>query len=416
MKTIPPHPTWLRSEAKGERGKAKVHQLLLSFSPLTTLLTILILLFFTVPSSLAQEEGTAESWLAKVPLTGCLKLAPDGTGCAEPRILTHPAPISWENLQERLPMQKRIPPALPEDLRYRTGVVSKKEIVTIDLSSQVPQWLSLDFRTPQYKASEQWVQSVGNLLQAFSAYRKNEMAQKDALEKLRKGYPLIWEEVKDFLPEWIQDAFLYTPQWDPYKTGSAKDAENDGMLERPPFLLRAGVAREGFVSPDKDRKIFQACAPIYAPLDTILAVEGGFQDYPKQVGSNYREVYPLEGTFFTGKDPGGNPFVIYDVSFKQKPFPPLILHYVLRQFIHYEGNRWIMHNHLLSGDMNYLRLKISYDPITTTEGQVIGYVKTELMEVDIKILPMGDKDRIAGVRGDVGNIKLASEAKAEKPQ
>ena len=416
MYRILTRPNRANHKARGEKRKAKARQLFGAHSPLMLAFAISMFFVSMISSARAQDQGASGFWLSKIPLTGCQKLASDKTTCADPLVLTQPAAISWDNLVERLPIQGRIPPALPDDLRYQTGLVPKKEVVTVDLSAEVPKWLSLDFRNPRYGATEQWVQSAGNILEAFSALRKNEAAQKEAMQRLRSQYAPIWEEIKDFLPGWIQDTFLYSPKWNPYERGSPETADNDGILDRPPFLLRAGLQREGFVSPPKDRKIYQACAPIYAPLETIFMVENGFRDYPRQVGSNYQEVYPLKDAYFTGKDPGGNPFVLFDVAFKQKPFSPVTLRFVLRQFIHFEAGRWVMENQLVEGDMNYLRLKIFYDPIITTEGRVIGYVKTELMDIDIRNIPDGDKDRIAGVRGDVGNIKLFSEAKTEKGQ
>jgi hypothetical protein len=386
-------------------------------APATLVILLLGLSVAPLPGSgpgLAQEAPAAESWLTRLPLTGCLKLSHDGKECAEPVLYTQPRPLSWQGLTERFHLAERIPPSLPEDLKYTTGALSKKEIVTIDLGRTVPEWLALEFRAPRFGQVEQWAQSVGNILQAFSGTKKTLSAEQEALDKLRTTYPHIWEEVKEFLPEWVKDDFLYSSAWDPSKTGSPEAADNDGILERPPLLMRAGVARSGYSTPAKDRKIFQASAPIYAPLETIITAENAFRDYPRQAGSNYQEVYPIKDTYFAGMDPDGRPFTLYDVSFTQKPFMLATLSFVLRQFIHYEGDRLVMENLLLKGDMNYLRLKIFYDPIRTTEGSVIGYVKTELLDVDVKSLPMSDKDRSAGARGDVGNIKRAAEALRRK--
>lgn len=358
----------------------------------------------------AQEPPAIESWLARIPLTGCIKLSHDSKECAEPVLYTNPRPLSWKGLTERFHLAERIPPALPEDLRYTTGTLSKKAIVTSDLGRTVPEWLALEFREPRFGHVEPRAQSVGNILQAFSGTKKTLSAEQEALDKLRTAFPQVWEEVKGFLPEWVKDDFLYSASWDPYKTGSPESADNDGILERPPLLMRSDVARSGYSTPAKDRKIFQASAPIYAPLEAIITAENAFRDYPRQVGSNYQEVYPIKDTYFAGMDPDGKPFTLYDVSFTQKPFMLATLSFVLRQFIHYEGDRLVMENLLLEGDMNYLRLKIFYDPIRTTEGSIIGYVKTELLDVDVKTLPMSDKDRSAGARGDVGNIKRAAEA------
>ncbi len=359
---------------------------------------------------LAEEGSQSSSWLTNLPLTGCLKLSPQGKECAEPVVYTEPQVLSWQGLIERFPLAKRIPPALPEDLRYHTGSVSKKETTTIDICSHVLEWLALDFRGPQFGSVEPWAQSVGNLLEAFSKYDRTLSAKKAALDTLKATYPKIWDATKDFLPEWVLDDFLYSSAWDPYKTESTDNAQNDGILERPPLLMRAGASRPGFETPSQNRKIFQASAPIYASMATIITAENDFGSYPHQVGSNYQEVYPLKGTYFAGVDPLGKPFTVYDVSFTQKPFFLATLRFVLRQFIHYEDNRLVMENILLEGDMKYLRLKIYYDPIRTTDGRTIGHVKTELIDVDVKTLPMGDKDRSAAVRGDVGNIKRAAEA------
>ena len=378
---------------------------------LPQLLVLLFLLsptFVSVPCVLAIDPAPAGQasldWVDKIPLTGCRKISDNVKGCEESFSLQADK-IGPTGLEERMGPNCRIPIPEKEQLTYKTGKVFKKDVRTVDLSTEVPGWLALDFLAPAYGADEEWVQSVGNLLEAFQQVRGNTGTQNELLERLQTDYPRVWEEVKIFLPEWVKDDFLYSDNWVPGKTGKPEKAENDGILERPPFLLKG----ESGTDSGKGRKIYQGCAPIYATLPEIMEAEQDFHNYYKQAGSNYLEVFPLTGSFFSGKDAKGLPFLLYDVSYHQKPFPLWNLKFALRQNFFNENGRWQMANRLLEGDMNVLRLRIFYNPILNTKGNVIGYVKTEWLDIDVKGLPEGDSDRIAGVRGDVGNIKKMAE-------
>ncbi|MCP4683098.1 MAG: hypothetical protein GY864_12250 [Desulfobacterales bacterium] len=353
----------------------------------------------------AQEELILAFNLENIPLTGCLEVAPDKKTCLRPVAYTKFPPLSWKEAQSRFDIRQQIPDTLEDDLHYKDGLIIEKDVTTVDLSLEVPKWLSKDFRDPDYGAHEPWVQSVGNILQTFSAHQKDEEAQEALLKRLKKEFPLIWEEVKNFLPEWVLDSFLYSDEWNPYKRGSSGNKENDGMLERPPFLLTAGIPRGKYPSAEKERKIFQACAPIYAPLEIIMAIENDFQNFTKQKGASFLEVYPLEESCFSGNSPAGNPFFLYDISNRQQPFPGWNLYFVLRHFIHNEGGRWIMEKRLVEGSLSIMRNKVYFDPISTTEGKVIGFVLTKWVDLDIRNIPDRDKDRMSAAKCDLGNVK-----------
>ena len=351
--------------------------------------------------SIACSQRTGDpGWVEKIPLTGCRKITDTVKGCEE-SFSMKAEKIDVKGLEERMGPNGQIPLPGKEQLTYKTGKVFKKDVHTVDLSAEVHGWLALDFQDPAYGADEQWVKSVGNMLEAFQKVRGNAAEQEELLKRLETAYPRVWEEVKTFLPEWVRDDYLYSDDWNPGKAGKPEKAENDGILERPPFLLK----EESGTDTEKGRKIYQACAPIYATLPEIMAVEQDFQAYYKQAGSNYLEVFPLPESFFSGKDEKGLPFLLYDVSYHQKPFPLWNLKFVLRQAFLNKNGRWQMVNRLVEGDMNHLRLRIFYNPILNTKGKIVGYVKTEWLDLDVKGLPEGDSDRIAGVRGDVGNIK-----------
>jgi hypothetical protein len=362
------------------------------------------------PATGTPASATADlEWLENIPLTGCLKLADDGKACAEP-VTMKPARADWAAVQSRLDTRVRIPVPGAAQLAYTSGKLRKKSIRTEDLSSEVPRWLALRFDDPAFGATEDWVRSTGNLLEAFHGTRGNAQKQKELLGRLEKEFPEIWQEVRPFLAEWARDDYLYSDAWKPTEIGNPEPAENDGILERPPFLLpEGGKAGDGSQEQGVNRKVYQACAPIYATLQDLFTAENGFRDYYQQAGSNYLDVYPLKGGAFCGMDAAGLPFLLFDVSFHQKPVALWNLKFTLRQLLHQDGGRWQMENHLLEGDMNYLRLRIFYDPILNAQGNTIGYVKTEWMDIDIKSLPDSDPDRQAGARGDVGNIKRVAE-------
>ena len=138
------------------------------------------------------------------------------------------------------------------------------------------------------------------------------------------------------------------------KPGKHEYEFHDGILERAPFLALSSPTGE-------TRKVYQAAAPIYTSLQDILAAESDFQHYPFQKGSNYLEVFPREGSFFYGRDKAGMPFLVYDVSFHQKPLPLWNLHFAIRQHLHYQDGRWQLDNHLLEGDMNCLVATLAGD-------------------------------------------------------
>jgi len=378
-------------------------------APLLTAATLFLLLAAAPPPSLsAGDPGPLEA----IPLTGCLKV--DSAECVE-QVVRTPAPLAWEEAAKRASLGPRIDPPTAAELSYRDGsLFSKKETRTVDLSSQVPRWLALDFRKDGQGPPAPWMQTTGAILARFRDARGDPDAREALLRQLETEAPGVWEQVRDFLPEWVRDDYLYSAGWSPGKTGSAGGEENDGILERPPFLTPPAPDGAG-----GQRKIYQACAPVYASLEELFAAENDFQDYHEQAGANYLEVFPLEGTAFHGRDPGGAPFLLYDVAYHQRPLPLWNLRFGLRQFLHREGGRWQMENQLIEswqvenrrvkGDMAVLRLRIFYDPIQTPDGGVIGYVKTEWIDVDIDGLPDGDSDRQTGARGDVGNIKRMAE-------
>ena len=361
------------------------------------------LLFVTGTPGFASGSDIAVS-LSAVPLTGCRVFDKRHDNCSDP-VNLQPSPLSGDEVARRVPPETRIPLPGPEDLSYDLGnVFSRRQVDTEDLSTQVPRWLSMRFRPPTFHPPKPWMESVGNMLAEFQKTRGNAEAQERLLTQIQKEAPDIWEQVRTFLPEWVRNDYLYSSTWTPQKTGKPSKQANDGILQRPPFLLPGSAPDSG-----KDRKVYQASAPIYASLKEILAAESDFINYHEQAGANYLDVFPLPESAFVGTKPDGDPFLLYDVSYHQKPLPLWNLRFTLRQYLHREDGRWQMENHFLAGDMNHLRLRIFYDPIRTEDGSIIGYVKTEWLDVDIKGLPEGDEDREAGVRGDVGNIKKAAE-------
>jgi len=375
---------------------------------------VLTLLILAPPGSLAA--GAAEAiHLDRIPLTGCRKVEPSARACEEP-VRLEPVPMSWQDAWNRLGPDARIPQPHAGQLAYEDGsLLSRRQIRTVNLSERVPQWLALRFDRPGFETPEPWMKSVGDMLEAFHKTRGDAAEQVAMLARLETLAPRVWEQVRDFLPEWARDDFLYSDAWTPQRTGRPARADNDGILERPPFLLATSPGEP--VDPagdeqDPQRKIYQAAAPIYASLEDLFAAEQDFGTYYRQAGANYREVFPLEGSYFTGTDPAGSPFLLYDVSYFQRPLPLWNLRFKLRQMLHRPGGRWQMENRLIEGDMHYLRLRIFYDPIRTLDGRRIGYVKTEWMDVDIRGLPDRDADRQAGVRGDVGNIKRMAELRS----
>jgi len=380
----------------------------------TCLLLLVLPLSVVLPSepvSFADGDTVA---LDTLPLTGCRKVQDPARGCEAP-VRLEPAPLGWEDARHRLGPDARIPLPGTGELSYEGGsVFSKKEVRTVDLSERVPQWLAMRFDSPAFEAPEPWMKSLGDILERFQKTRGDAAAQETLLGVLQTRASGVWDEVRVFLPEWVRDDYLYSESWTPQKTGRPAAAENDGILERPPFLRTpapGGPEASGGTS-DSDRKVYQACAPVFASLEDLFTAENDFATYYRQAGANYREVFPLDGTSFAGTDPAGSPFLLYDVSYFQKPLPLWNLRFKLRQFLHRDGGRWQMENRLLEGDMNVLRLRIFYDPIHTLDGRVIGHVKTEWLDVDIRGLPDGDSDRQAGVRGDVGNIKRAAEERS----
>ena len=387
------------------------------YGPVRVCLALLALPLFIFMPTPPPAAGSADTIaLDTIPLTGCTKVAPSARTCEEP-VRMEPEPISWEAAWNRMGPQARIPRPDAGQRTYQNGsILSRRQVQTVDLSERVPQWLAMRFDGPGFDTPEPWMKSVGDMLETFHKTRGEAARQEELLGRLASRAPRVWEQVRDFLPEWARDDYLYSDGWTPQRTGRPARAENDGILERPPFLLAASPSAPDETAQDEEedahRKIYQASAPVYASLEELFAAENDFGTYHRQAGANYREVFPLEGAYFTGTDPAGSPFLLYDVSYFQRPLPLWNLRFKLRQMLHRPGGRWQMENRLIEGDMHYLRLSIFYDPIHTLDGRLIGHVKTEWLDVDIRGLPDRDADRQAGVRGDVGNIKRMAEERS----
>lgn len=209
----------------------------------------------------------------------------------------------------------------------------------------------------------------------------------------------------------IQDQLL-GEGWDP-----GRDGARDGLLIGESWDLSSEGAPWDQLEVDPTAQ--QGAALIRSDLATIKSVENDFSLYPENVGADYEEIYPVQGGYRRGLDPGGREFAAVQLYFRCD-LPLWYSDYScdLRMLTCVdEADRLECHIYSVSEDFHYLAGRDVFLPLRTTDsepGKPCGYLVVRQYGFDLDGVPDRDSDVRGALRGSLGNLKRRAEAAARE--
>lgn len=390
------------------------------FTTMTMLALLCSVLLFNAPTLQATPAGLK---IPDVPVTGGKKLkrSHDGNiaGVMPMPGLSKPTIISWEELTTKhYDLRRTLPKPRPQELTYTEGFIAKHKVTTIDLPRLMRTLTVKVFSDPKYHAEEYWVKSFGNIIAEFKRVKSNPRETDALLDKLEKQYPEIYAEVTPYLQQLVRDDFLYSSKWDPYKDESVKGKQNDGILFVDHWRIQADPSRLAVWNENLgEHKVYQGAAIIYADIQTIKEMERDYANYFVQVGQEYMEVYPVQGSYYRGVDANGNDFMFMQNFLRNDlPFPYESASYIMNILEYYDADGIYNTDYYSDNkeDLNWMAGRDVYFPILTMRNELVGNMIVTNLDFDIKNVPERDIDRIVGMKAGLGNMKRISEQMMDK--
>lgn len=244
--------------------------------------------------------------------------------------------------------------------------------------------------------------NLGDLVEAAQELERIE--RQAWWEGLAPQAPELFADWGATLGQLILDRRLHTDRWDP-----SVDHPRDGMLLFGSWDLRG--QSDPWDSLDVRPLMEQGAALLLADLSSIKESENDYRIYPKNVGADYEEIFPLPGTHLVGLDEEGRPFSSLRLRFTcDLPFPfseyTTLLHILNR----YDAEG-VLHTDIYSTspDFHWLAGRDVFLPVETTEGKWVAFLLVRHFGFDLDGVPDGVEDRREALRGSLGNLKRNSE-------
>ncbi len=198
---------------------------------------------------------------------------------------------------------------------------------------------------------------------------------------------------------------LQREAWSP-----TKDQNDDGLL-----FAAAWPLDEEQGAPWKDITVpallEQSAALLQSDLATIKAVENDYREYPNNVGADYEQIFPLDGSYYIGRDPSGRPFSTLRLSFEcDLPFPFSTyetLLCILNRFS--DGGVLYTDIYSKSEDFYWLAGRDVFLPVQDWRGEWVSYLIVRQFGFDLEGIPDGPKHRREAIRASLGNLKRNAE-------
>lgn len=317
-------------------------------------------------------------------------------GGAAPRTTLEPNNASWSELQAVFPQEWMLPVDLwaPADEAQRQQTLpfafAKLAEARFDAATDAPAW----------------TRSLGDIVQEARKRGAGKDTLDPLLAELKSANPLAHAACAQLAREVLLDGGLKSKKW-----SGSKDLGDDGLFFGPVLKLNKAQSKPWSDYKNLDT-VHQAAALVYADLD---ALKGALNDYPsmsKDPGTSYERIGPTAGTFVVGRDEARGPFAALRIAFRSDlPFP----------FGHYDCDLGILDLLDARGRMTTYVFTPSKDfywfagqdwhyPIRSKDGAFQGLLLVRIAGFDLKSIPDGDSDRIAGTRVALGNLKRRAEA------
>jgi len=196
--------------------------------------------------------------------------------------------------------------------------------------------------------------------------------------------------------------------WDGWDPGD--DDERDGFYHRSAW--KAGGKLESPWKDLKEEAVFEQVAVfVHADLLAFKQAENDYRPYAQDVGANYDEIYPLEGSYLRGNAPDGTPFArtrIYWRADLPFPFDDYECELNLLNRVDSEG-RLITDVYSTSADFHFMAGRDVFFPVEDSHGDWTGTLVVRVSGLDLAGVPDGGTHHRRGLRGSLGNIKRRAE-------
>lgn len=378
-------------------------------------LVVLLLLLVQLSVGVAKENSPGLK-MPRYIVTGYIDEDADRAKSIENRKLVtqieQPLNVDWAKAKTFFEMGKSLPEPTADELQYEEGGFSKKTIRTQDITKVFAALYAKDFSDAKYgniAEGERWLKSFGQIIAHFRDLKGKPAETKATLGMIREKYPKIWNEVSEVLPSLVQNDFLYSSAWNPWKEESVAGANNDGLYFLPFWKIKPVASRDPFWRSElSDPKVYQGGVIIFGSLGDIKRVERDYRLYPKHVKMGYFAAAPIENSYWVGMDERGNEFTALEVFFRQDlPFPYDSTRYAMKLFDHYNAQNLYVSEYYSSNriDLNWMAGRDTFFPLKNDKAETFAYLISTELGFDIRNLPEGDKDRLLSIRGSWGNIK-----------
>ena len=279
-----------------------------------------------------------------------------------------------------------------------------------DLLAEMRSLLALrfDFEVP----GGQRYQSFGDLAAAAAEIRMKSSSPEAAAKGLVSWYRDVERAAPKLTNDWgggmqqlLFDQGLSGTGWDP-----EDDTDDDGLLFAESWDLE-DEPKGPWGDIDVTPLMEQGAAILNADLATIKAVENDYRLYPKHIGEDYEEIFPVEGSYYQGRDDNERPFSLLALRFTCDlpfPFTDYTTDLKLRNRFDSQG---VLYTDIYStsSDFYWLAGRDVYLPIKTTEGDWVAFLLVRHFGFDLDGVPDGADDRRNALRASMGNRKRNAE-------
>ncbi|MFT7669807.1 MAG: hypothetical protein ACI8X5_002514 [Planctomycetota bacterium] len=230
----------------------------------------------------------------------------------------------------------------------------------------------------------------------------NHQARQDWLDLLA---PVLSADFENDLGKLIFDERLHSEEWKPSKSHA-----HDGLLLGSSWNMereKKGPWSEVDVRPLME----QAAILLRADLANVKSIENDYRAYPDNVGMDYEEIYPVDGSYFVGSDSDSRPFSTLSLRFRcDLPFPFTTYSTLLRILNRFDESGVLYTDiYSTSNDFYWMAGRDVFLPVTTTDGEWVAFLLVRHFGFDLDGVPDGSDDRQEALRSSLGNLKRNSE-------
>lgn len=262
------------------------------------------------------------------------------------------------------------------------------------------------FAAARWRDAEGDEVATGDVLASLLALRADPDDLEAGLGAAKKRWPAAFESFGGLLADLVRDRDVRRDDWLPSR-GTADDGFHVGReLEIGKDPMPSWLAVRG------SKKVQQAATFIRADLVALESAENDYRGYRQHVGTTYESIYPVPGSVLRSKGDAESPFAALQVAFVcDLPFPFSSYSCEL-QVLKRLGAGGLLQTDTWSDSRDFFWIAGSnvYVPIEKSDGAFVGMVAVRTFGFDLRGVPDGDSDRLAGLRAVLGNLKRGAEA------